>query len=184
MGRRPPTNLEYALLGLLHQSPSSGYDLRKIFETTALGNYSSSPGAIYPALKRLEERGLIEGEVDRARTLRPRKLFRPTGEGSRAFQHWLVQEITHDDVSRGVDELMLRFAFHWVLEDRRETRRFLVSLASGIEAYIEELEQQRKLFPEAAPIEPRLALEAGIEQYRACVRWARRALVHFEGGEP
>ena len=56
MTKRTPTALEYALLGLLHQQPQSGYDLRKVFETTALGNYSGSPGAIYPALRRLESR--------------------------------------------------------------------------------------------------------------------------------
>jgi hypothetical protein len=31
-----------------------------------------------------------------------------------------------------------------------------------------------------APVHPRLALEAGIEQYRASARWARNALEHFK----
>ena len=37
----------------------SGYDLRKIFTTTAMGSFSDSPGAIYPALARLEANGLV-----------------------------------------------------------------------------------------------------------------------------
>ena len=41
----------------------SGYDLRKVFEETALGNYSSSPGAIYPALSRLEQQGIPRNAV-------------------------------------------------------------------------------------------------------------------------
>ena len=77
MKKRTPTTLEYALLGLVHAEPRSGYDLCKVFETTPMGHYSSSPGAIYPALKRLEGAGLVEGKVEKAGSLRPRKKFLP-----------------------------------------------------------------------------------------------------------
>jgi DNA-binding PadR family transcriptional regulator len=180
MGQREPTSLEYALLGLLHQQPQSGYDLRKIFATTALGNYSSSPGAIYPALKRLEQREFIGGVIDDTKSLRPKKVFRPTANGSEVFRRWLLQEISTEDVGRRFDELMLRFAFHPVVEDPGASRNFLLKLARGVEAYVEELEAQLLLFPKEAPIEPRLALEAGIEQYRSAARWARKALGYFK----
>ena len=180
MKEREPTSLEYALLGLLHQQPQSGYDLRKVFETTALGNYSGSPGAIYPALKRLEGRGLIEGEVDSTTELRPRKLFRPTGKGRKLFRDWLSRELDRQDVERRLDEVMLRFAFHGVLGSGAATRRFLASLLAEVEAYVEELRAQRRLIPEGTPLHPRLALAAGIEQYRACARWARGAIKRFE----
>jgi DNA-binding PadR family transcriptional regulator len=81
MTKRTPTALEYALLGLVQQHPQSGYDLRKVFETTALGSYSGSPGAIYPALRRLERKGLVEGEVDSTKALRPKKVFHVTEAG-------------------------------------------------------------------------------------------------------
>ena len=53
------TPLSFALLGLIGMEPRSGYKLRKVFETTPLGNYSSSPGSIYPALRALEKAGLV-----------------------------------------------------------------------------------------------------------------------------
>ena len=56
-------SLGYALLGLL-QKPSSGYDLRKVFSSTSMKTYSDSPGAIYPALRRLEHRGLVRGTIE------------------------------------------------------------------------------------------------------------------------
>ncbi len=56
------TPLRLAILGLVAMHPQSGYDLRKIFETTPMGNFSSSPGAIYPALKSLEKKGRGGGE--------------------------------------------------------------------------------------------------------------------------
>jgi len=49
------TLLDYAILGLIQDHALSGYAIRKMFEETALGHYSSSPGTIYPALNRLQK---------------------------------------------------------------------------------------------------------------------------------
>jgi DNA-binding PadR family transcriptional regulator len=179
MTKRTITTLDYALLGLLCQSPQSGYDLRKIFETTAMGNYSGSPGAIYPALRRLEQQGLVEGEVDTTRAMRPKKVFRPTKAGRETLSEWLVREIEREDVEHRTDELMLRFAFHWVLDSRAATRRFLERFLSEVEECLGELDRQRRQYPKEAPLHPRLALAAGIEQYRASARWARKAIKDF-----
>ena len=172
-----PTTLGFALLGLLHQAPQSGYDLRKVFATTALCNYSSSPGAIYPALARLERAGLIESRVDRTQALRPRVVYRPTKAGTAAMRRWLSDEVTREDVERRMDDLMLRFAFHWILGDRGATERLLAALVRQVDEYVAELRRQRRLFPAETPAHPRLALEAGIEQYRASARWARKSLI-------
>ena len=180
MSAKPPTNLEYALLGLLHQLPQSGYDLRKIFATTAMGNYSSSPGVIYPALKRLEAKGLVESTIDDTKELRPRKLFSPSKQGRSLFRSWLTEEITVEDVGRRLDAVMLRLAFHSILDDLGETRRFVAELADQLEATVASLTAQRKMFPEQTPIQPRLALDCGIEQIRAASRWARKALKQLD----
>ena len=45
------STLGYALLGLVHGEPRTGYAIMKIFRTTPMGHYSGSPGAIYPALR-------------------------------------------------------------------------------------------------------------------------------------
>jgi DNA-binding PadR family transcriptional regulator len=151
MTRRTPTTLDYALLGLLYQLPRSGYDLRKVFETTA----------------------------DTTTALRPKQVFRPTKAGRETLSDWLVREIEREDVERRIDELMLRFAFHWVLDSRTATRRFLESFLGEVEDYLGELNRQHKVFPAGAPLQSRLALAAGIEQYRACTRWARKAIKEF-----
>jgi DNA-binding PadR family transcriptional regulator len=172
MSKPLPTNLGFALLGLIHKTPMSGYDLRKVFAETALGNYSSSPGAIYPALARLEKQGLVTGEEDRSKSLRPKKIYRPSADGKKIFKAWLSQEVTNH-------ELMLRFAFHDALDDRKATRRFLRELASGLEEVIADLVSQRKMIPETEPVQTRLALEAGLEQLRASARWAHKSIRYF-----
>ena len=84
------------------------------------------------------------------------------------------------DVRRNLDELMLRFAFYWALDSAVATRRFLRQLATELDNYIEELEEQKNLFPDETPLHSRLALAAGIGQYRASARWAREAIRQFE----
>src|SRR4051794_41826382 len=51
--------LELAVLGLLHEAPMHGYELRKRLGA-ALGPFRAlSYGTLYPSLRRLSERGLI-----------------------------------------------------------------------------------------------------------------------------
>jgi DNA-binding PadR family transcriptional regulator len=173
------TTLGFALLGLLHRQPASGYDLRKIFQSTPMAHYSSSPGAIYPALRRLEQQQLITGFVERGQTLRPRKTFKPTRLGTRALESWLGQPISRDDVAFRLDELLLRFAFMANLPNPDRTRAFLQDMIRELDSYIHDLQRQLEALPPGPPPHPRLALECGIESYRAHAGWARRALKHF-----
>ncbi len=53
--------LEPAILGLLHESPMHGYELRKRLNLV-LGSFRAlSYGSLYPALKSLAERGSSSG---------------------------------------------------------------------------------------------------------------------------
>src|ERR1022692_1610130 len=102
-------SLGYALLGLL-QKPSSGYDLRKVFSSTSMKSYSDSPGAIYPALNRLERQGLIRGAIEEGSGLRRRQVFRLTPKGLSELKQWITRPVTREDLVRGQQDLMLRFA--------------------------------------------------------------------------
>src|SRR5271169_983806 len=102
--------LGYALLGLL-QKPSSGYDLRKVFSSTSMKTYSDSPGAIYPALARLEKAGLIRGAIEEGSGMRRRQIFRLTPKGLAELKKWITRPVTPEDLVWGQQEIMLRFAF-------------------------------------------------------------------------
>src|SRR5262249_47503216 len=105
------STLGFALLGLIWQAPRSGYDLRKFFSSTPMISFSDSPGAIYPALQRLEQSGLIRGQLAKKTGLRRRKIFELTTRGRAEFKLWQTQPIVQEDVVRNLDALMLRFAF-------------------------------------------------------------------------
>ena len=180
MKTKSPTNLGYALIGLIHLQPQTGYDLRKVFETTPMGHYSSSPGAIYPALKRLEKDGWIEGQVEGQQTLRPKRVYSTTERGVAMLRRWVSQPVAKDDIVWRDDELMLRFAFMGSLVDDTLTGRFLQQMIEGLDAYIDELEELLGNMPQEGPLHGRLALASGIDAYKARRSWARKAIRHFK----
>jgi DNA-binding PadR family transcriptional regulator len=172
--------LGFALLGLIHQKPMSGYDLRKIFAFTAMGSFSDSPGAIYPALRRLEARGLVHGTVEESSSLRKRRVFKITPKGLAAFKAWLKQPVTRDEVIRRIGELMLRFAFMDQTAGEERTAQFLREFAEQIAGYIPVLKQYLESHASEMPLSGRLALECGIQGYEAQFRWARSSISLYE----
>jgi DNA-binding PadR family transcriptional regulator len=179
--------LGFALLGLLHQQPMSGYDLRKMFASTALGSFSDSPGAIYPALKRLETRGLVRGTVEESNGLRQRRVFRNTPKGLAALKAWLRKPVTREDVIHDLEGVMLRFSFMDHALGEQQSARLLEQMAEQIAAYIPDLRQYLTAHAPQMPMSSRLALECGIYAYEAQLKWAKSSLAqyqHAKGGRP
>jgi len=171
--------LGYALLGLLQQQPRSGYDLRKVFANTPMGSFSDSPGAIYPALKRLQRSGLVSSRVLVSSGLRRRRLFRPTPMGTRAFRQWQTKTISADDFVHRIDELMLRFSFMDGTANCSEATRFLKSLQKELAAYIPTLRKFLKDHHASMPLSGRLALESGTRGYETLLGWTRTAAAAY-----
>jgi DNA-binding PadR family transcriptional regulator len=69
--------LRLALLALIAENPSHGYELIKAIEEMTGGGYAPSPGAVYPTLQLLEDEGAIaEAEAEGAK-----KPFAATDKG-------------------------------------------------------------------------------------------------------
>ena len=83
------TTTAEALLGMLAMGPMSGYDLKQRI-AFSIGNFwTESYGQIYPALRKMENDGLVRSEeVGKA----GRKVYRLTGAGRYRLEQWL--EIT------------------------------------------------------------------------------------------
>jgi DNA-binding PadR family transcriptional regulator len=175
--------LGFALLGLLNQQPMSGYDLRKVFASTAMGNFSDSPGAIYPALNRLEKRGLARGTVEESTSLRKRRVFKITAKGLAAFKVWLQKPVTRDDLIRRAGELMLRFAFMDGTLGAGPAVSFLREFAAQIADYLPSLKEYHEAEAGSMPMSARLAFESGIQEYEARLKWARTSITRYEQGK-
>jgi DNA-binding PadR family transcriptional regulator len=174
MSAAPRSTLGYALLGLLHAAPQSGYDLRKTFVVTPLAAFSDSPGAIYPALRRLVRQRWI-APVSGGRRGRRRTPFAPTPSGRQAFREWLRRPPTRDDVVRGWDVLMLRLAFMDAVP-RAELRRFLQAMRAELRGYVAELEAFAADHARQMPFAAQLAFGSGVEGSRAQLGWIESAI--------
>jgi DNA-binding PadR family transcriptional regulator len=181
---RNASTLEFAILGLIVQQPRSGYDLRRVFATTAMRHYSDSPGSIYPALRRLEERGWIEAVASRSEASgRGRTPFRLTPVGRGALRTWLSLPVSFEDVAMRSEDLMLRFAFMDGNVPRQTAIGMLEALENGlavqVKAYrVQRKEMQAKLRKADGSVAQHtgvLAFEAGIEGMESRLAWARRA---------
>src|SRR3569833_2543936 len=89
--------LELAVLGLLHESPMHGYELRKRLNTL-LGMFRAfSYGSLYPCLKQLLGLGLITEDdlepaaVRPAATRRSKIVYKLTAEGKEHLQELLAE---------------------------------------------------------------------------------------------
>jgi DNA-binding PadR family transcriptional regulator len=102
--------LEFAILGVLHDGPLHGYELRKRL-TTALGIFRAlSYGSLYPALRALVDAAYIhETEEQPTRgSKRPRITYELTADGKEHFQDLVAASgpDAWDD-----DDFDVRFAF-------------------------------------------------------------------------
>ena len=101
--------LEMAVLGLLHESPLHGYELRKRLNLLLGWTRLLSYGSLYPALKRMLREGVItEVTTPGNVSLRQRITYQITPAGRELFAH----EVTDDGPSTWEDESFnMRFAF-------------------------------------------------------------------------
>lgn len=101
--------LELAILGLLHEAPVHGYELRKQLGLRLGGFRVFSYGSLYPALRRLTRTGLIVEEPEQQPesgtwSRRSRRVYRITADGKERLADLLTGSgrQTWDDESFGV----------------------------------------------------------------------------------
>ncbi|NCX38678.1 MAG: PadR family transcriptional regulator [Actinobacteria bacterium] len=101
-------SLEFALLGLLSQTPLHGYELRKRMGTIFGPFRALSFSVLYPQLRRMLEAGLIEESVVDSPSRRSRIVYDITDKGQARFES-LTETVSPDTWE---DEgFEIRFAF-------------------------------------------------------------------------
>ncbi len=129
--------LEFAVLGLLHEGPTHGYELRRRLNT-ALGPFRAlSYGTLYPALRSLLERGLIAETADPSSAgRRKRVVYELTAAGKEQFSDLVARTDSSAYEDDGFD---VRFAF-FARTERDVRIRILEGRRSRLE---EDLERVR-----------------------------------------
>jgi PadR family transcriptional regulator, regulatory protein AphA len=174
------TSFEHVLLGMIHIQPSTGYDLKRRFATTPLGVYQPSSGALYPALDRLEQRGLLRSESPRpAEGGRPRRLYHLTEDGRQAHIGWVREPVVPETVAQDLGLHLLRFVMMAHVLSDHAVVEFLVSLRAALGGVVTSLEESAGAMEAGGNPYAGLAVEHGLAVHRASLAWADQAITRL-----
>jgi DNA-binding PadR family transcriptional regulator len=165
--------IDHCLLGLIEQGDCSGYDIRRILLQTPMRRYSDSPGSIYPALQRLEQRKWVASVRD-PKSKRKRTTYRLTAKGRAELRKWLRRAVTEQEIANQVEDVMLRLSFqHLIDASPADLRRFLRQLQVGAENLAANLSQYIRNSTADYPPGALLALRGGLNNYLSLAAWAK-----------
>ena len=173
--------LDFAVLGLLYESPMHGYELRKQLGARLGGFRAFSYGSLYPALRRMVRDGLLVEEEAPAPESGPwtrrsrRRVYHLTAEGKERFGEMLAEDgpqTWEDDDSFGLHltffsrtpadtRMRILEGRRRRVEERREARRSaLARTGEQIDRYTMELHRQ------------------GLDASEREVRWLNELIAH------
>ncbi|MEA2489451.1 MAG: hypothetical protein QOH21_1243 [Acidobacteriota bacterium] len=118
------TELEYCVLGVIwQQGPLTAYEVAKPFAESQSSYWSGSVGAIYPLVKRLEEKGFVRGEITEWNS-RKKRTFTIAEEGLKHLRAWLSPPFPDSAGAASFDPIRTRLGFLGALPARAR-KRFL-----------------------------------------------------------
>lgn len=85
-------SIKYAILGLLSWKPSTGYELKKIFEESSAMYWSGNNNQIYKSLVQLLNEGFVTNEVKHQESSPSKKIYSITDEGLAGLREWVLSE--------------------------------------------------------------------------------------------
>lgn len=129
----------YAILGMLLDTPSTGYELKSLMERSTVYFWRESDSTIYPMLKVLAKEGKVLSQIVYVGK-KKKEIFSITNLGRTEFKAWL-ENPTRSETPR--NEFLLKFFF---VTDQEEMIRL----------FQERLEKIEKTYAEYKEIEARL----------------------------
>ena len=157
------------ILGAIAHGCDTGYDIKRLVDRSTRFFWAASYGQIYPALRRLEDGGLVAG-TDEPSGGRPRTVYRLTPAGQEALRDWLRSPGAGWEV-RDAGLLKVFFAGALERDEGIETLRSMRADRESLLARLREIERGRERMSEWKG----LVLDYGIELHEFIVDWCRRA---------
>jgi PadR family transcriptional regulator, regulatory protein AphA len=177
-------SLDFAILGFLNYQPFTGYELKKMFDTSVRHFWFADQSQIYRTLAKLSDSGLTE--VERVEQLdRPdRKVYRITPAGREAFHAWLLSPFPNQESKSGP---LVQVFFLAKLSDEQILVKFQMAaeIFRTLIARYESVPQQIDNYFQQVP-SPRehyfwmLTLDLGLRTMRANLEWAESVIAEIE----
>lgn len=167
MARRGDT-IELAVLGLLHEGPMHGYELRKRLNLMLGWGRLLSYGSLYPALKKMLRGNLIAEAVPTGvPSRRQRIVYEVTDYGTAEFQR-LMSEV--GPTAWEDDNFDIRFRF-FSSTDMEIRMRVLEGRRSRLQERLERVQQELQMTQKEADRYAAELQRHGVESVEREVRW-------------
>ncbi len=180
-------SLDFAILGFLNYHPYTGYDLKKIFDTSVRHFWPADQSQIYRTLARLTERGFVEVEKVPQEDRPDRKVYHITDAGRDELLKWLagptplgeprsaalIQVFFYGQVSD--EEILAKFEGFAAM--MREILARYGQIPSQLGPYEQEIPSSREHFFWL------LTLDNGIRSMRANLEWAENVIALIKSGK-
>lgn len=180
-------SLEFAILGFLNYHPYTGYDLKKIFDTSVQHFWHADQSQIYRTLARLTEQGFAVMEKVPQEDRPDRKVYHITEAGRQELHRWLLAPPPWGEPHSGPliqvffagqlsdDEVLAK------MEDLASMLRAVLAqydqIPAGIEPYRQEIPSPREHFFWM------LTLDNGLRTMRANLEWAESVIEKIKNKE-
>lgn len=171
--------LKYIILGMTIDEPITGYDIKKYIENGISVFYKASFGSLYPALKKLTEKGYLT-MTEQQQGNRKKKFHKATEEGKMAFYEWLALPVDLNDTT---ESRLVKIYFFDKLPPEVRDRQLKEYELNNIN-YLRKLEILEKQFHEMST-EDCLYFKMSTLYYGICIiqeniRWCK----HLQGHKP
>ena len=173
-------SLEYAILGFLNYHPYTGYDLKKILDSSVRHFWPADQSQIYRTLARLTEQGFAEMEKVAQDDRPDRKVYSISEAGRAELMKWLAGPAPLGD-ARNAPLIQVFFAGQLTDEEILAKFEGFAAIMRAILAQYEQIPAQ--IIPYQQEISsPRehffwlLTLDNGIRSMHASLDWAENVI--------
>jgi PadR family transcriptional regulator AphA len=180
-------SLEHAILGFINYRPYSGYELKKIFDTSVKHFWPADQSQIYRTLNRLTDNGWAEMEKIEQENRPARKEYSITEAGRQELHNWLVSPVPFGE-HRNANLIQVFFAGQLSDEEVIEIfERVAEYIRAGLAVY-DAIPQQMEAYEDYVQ-SPRefyfwmLTLEVGKSTAQANLDWLESIIQRIKDGE-
>jgi PadR family transcriptional regulator AphA len=175
---------DYVILGLLSESPLTGYQIKKLIDVRFRFFWSESYGQIFPALKALCASGMTEEIETGDEKKRSQKTYRITELGHVNLRQWLMLPVERESVRL---EILLKMYFSHLTDNVV----MLDHVLKFQEAHKQDLqilnlfENELKKIVDDDENHPRVlrVIDFGRKVNEAYLDWCRETILFLENGE-
>ncbi|MFP4267524.1 MAG: helix-turn-helix transcriptional regulator [Spirochaetaceae bacterium] len=170
-------SLKYAVLGLLMESPHSGYEIKQEIERMMGDLWPISYGQLYPTLKKLADESWVTWKTLQGKKAKDKNVYSITPEGVQNFRRWLGKEKKriHHSIK---DEFTLSFFFLDMME-REKAEKLLLKKYEETKEYYEKCMSEHKKCGNGTPFYRRVLTKKMLLHVEAEKQWLEEVIREY-----